>query len=393
MGPHGQPDPGHSQIPRAPETAPAAPTPRRAPTVHDVARLAKVSIGTVSKVLNDRGDLRKETRERVRAAAEQLGFRRNELVQSLLRGRSFTVGLLTTDIYGRFSIPLLDGIEDALGSARVSVFLCSARDDPAREQQHLESLLAKQVDGIIVTGRRIDPRAPIDIGNSHTPVLYAFTQVAEPGALCLLPDEAQGARLATEHLFRSGRRHLAHITGPMDFEAVHLRADAMCAMADTYGAGVSEQRILSGPWDENWAFDAACSLLDRDPAIDAIFCGSDLLARGVADALRERGVRVPDDVALVGFDNWEIISAKTRPPLTTVDLNLHELGCLAGTKLLAMIDGRPETGTFRLPCSLVIRASCGRRAPDASHTPGQPGDTTQPTALSYPVGMARGAAP
>ena len=97
-----------------------------------------------------------------------------------------------------------------------------------------------------------------------------------------------------------------------------------------------------------------------DPTIDAIFCGSDQIARGVVDALRDRGVRVPDDIAVVGFDNWEIIAAATRPPLTTIDMNLHELGRQAGLRMLDMIDGaRQQRGVVRLPCSLVVRQSCG----------------------------------
>jgi LacI family transcriptional regulator len=324
-----------------------------------VARLADVTIGTASKALNGRGQLRPQTRERVRDAAARLGFRPNDLVHSLLRGRSYTVGLLTTDSYGRFSIPLLTGIEDALGAARISVFLCNGRDDPGRERRHVESLLAKQVDGIIVTGRRIDPRPPIDVGTSHVPVLYAFTQVTGPTALCLLPDDAHGARLATAHLLQAGRRHVAHVTGPRHFEAVRLRAGGMRDTLAEHGIGLPERRVIYGAWDENCAYEAANLLLDRDPRVDAIFCGSDLLARGVADALRERGVRVPDDVALVGFDNWEIIAAATRPPLTTVDMELHELGRLAGARLLAMIDGAKDAGVVRTPCRLVVRASCG----------------------------------
>ena len=104
---------------------------------------------------------------------------------------------------------------------------------------------------------------------------------------------------------------------------------------------------------------AACCSAGR-PTIDAIFCGSDQIARGVVDALRDRGVRVPDDIAVVGFDNWEIIAAATRPPLTTIDMNLHELGRQAGLRLLDMIDGSaPHRGVERLPCSLVVRESCG----------------------------------
>ncbi|QBD82941.1 LacI family transcriptional regulator [Ktedonosporobacter rubrisoli] len=332
---------------------------QHAVTIHDVARAAGVTIGTVSKALNGQGKLKEETRERVRAVALRLGFRPNDLAQSLLRGRSFTVGLITTDSYGRFSIPLMSGIEDALGSAQISVFLCDARDDAVREQQHINSLLAKRVDGIIVTGRRIDARVPIDVGNTNTPVLYAYAQVKEADALCLLPDEAQGARIATEHLLAHGRRRLAHITGPSYFEAVQLRQEAMRQVLKEHGLDLPGHRALAGPWQEAWGHRAVGFLLEMDPGIDGIFCGSDQIARGVVDALRERGVKVPADVAVVGFDNWEIIAAATRPALTTVDMNLHELGRIAGTRLLAMIAGEKASGIIRLPCSLIVRDSCG----------------------------------
>ncbi len=333
--------------------------PQQIVTIHDVARAAGVTIGTVSKVLHGQGKLRSETRERVQAEALRLGFRPNDLAQSLLRKRSFTVGLITTDSYGRFSIPLMSGIEDALETARISVFLCDARDDPLREQQHIDSLLAKRVDGIIVTGRRTDPRPPINIGNTGTPVIYAYTQVTEAGALCLLPDEAQGARLAIEHLFSHGRRHLAHVTGPARFEAVQLRMGAMREVLREREIDLSEHCICSGPWSEAWGYESANFLLATDPRIDAIFCGSDQIARGVVDGLHERGVRIPDDVMIVGYDNWEIIAAATRPPLTTVDMNMRELGRQAGRQLLAMIGGEKQAGIMRLPCSLIIRDSCG----------------------------------
>ena len=112
-------------------------------------------------------------------------------------------------------------------------------------------------------------------------------------------------------------------------------------------------------WQEAWGYEAAACLLVADPQVDAIFCGADLIARGVVDALRERGVRVPDDVAVVGFDNWEIMAEGSRPPLTTIDMNLHDLGRRAGTRLLAMIDGEKDAGVVRTPCRLVVRASCG----------------------------------
>lgn len=333
--------------------------PAKVATIYDVARAAGVTIGTVSKALNGQGKLKEETRARIKAEATRLGFFPNDLAQSLLRGRSYTVGLLTTDSHGRFSIPLMMGIEDALGDAEISVFLCDARDDAVRERRLIESLKAKRVDGIIVTARRTDPRPAIDMGRTGIPVLYAYSQVAAPDALCVLPDDAQGARLAVEHLLQHGRRRLAHIAGPSYFEAVQQRLGAMRQVLKEHNIGFPEHRVLSGPWQEAWGYKAVGFLLEIDPHIDAIFCGSDQLGRGTVDALRERGVRVPDDIAVVSYDNWEIIAAATRPALTTVDMNLYELGKIAGEKLLAMIDGKKETGVFRFPCRLVVRDSCG----------------------------------
>ena len=319
-----------------------------------------MSLSTVSKALNHTGQLRDETRQRVLGAAKQLNFRPNDLAQSLLRGKTFTVGLISADSYGRFSIPILEGVESALGSARMSVFLCNAADDPNREREHIEQLLAKRVDGIIVTGRRSDPRPPLEVPAHSVPVLYAFSQVRDSKALCLLPDDTGGGRLAGEHLIAAGRKRIAHITGPEDFEAVRHRSEGLRQAVEHHGGRWRASDVMSGSWSEQWGRDAVGELLSRKQKIDAIFCGSDQIARGVADARRDRGVRVPDDLALVGFDNWQIIAAATRPALTTIDMNLHELGREAGVRLLAMIDGKTQvSGLVRLPCSLVVRDSCG----------------------------------
>ena len=328
-------------------------------TIRDVARAAGVSVGTASKALNDRGRLRAETRERVRAEAERLDFRPNDLIKSLLRGRTYTVGLITTDYFGRFNMPVIAGIEDALGAAEILVYLCNVRDDEEREQKVVAALLAKQVDGIIVMGRKVDPRLPISVGRSGLPVVYAFARTMDPEALCLLPDDFQGARLATEHLVGLGRRSLAHITGPADREAVVRRREGMATVLAEQGIPCSQEHLLCGEWTERWGYEAVGELLARDPRVDAVFCGSDIIARGVLDGLRERGRIIPDDVAVVGFDNWEIIAAMARPPLTTIDMNLRDLGREAAERLLTMLEGTQESGHVRLPCSLVIRESCG----------------------------------
>lgn len=332
---------------------------RSATTIRDVAHAAGVAISTASKALNGQGQLRPETRRRVHDAAQRLGFRPNDLAQSLMRGRSCTVGLLTTDSFGRFSMPLMMGIEDALGPSQLSVFLCDARDSREREEVYIRTLLAKRVDGIIVTARRTDPRDRIALDHARVPVVYAYTHVLDEDAECVLPDDMQGGRLATEHLLLHQRRNLACITGPVRFMAVRERLDGMRQALAEAGLMLPDRRVLAGSWDERWGYEAAVWLLAEDPLVDGVVCGNDQMARGVLDALREHGARVPDDLAVVGFDNWNVITGATRPQLTSVDLNLSELGRYAGTRLLSMIAGEHAAGTVRLPCRLVVRASCG----------------------------------
>jgi LacI family transcriptional regulator len=331
-------------------------------TIRDVARLAEVSIGTVSKALNNSGAMRAETRARVVAVARELGFRPNDLAHSLHRGKTYTVGLITNDNFGRFSIPILEGLEECLSDSRISVFMCNAADDPDREARHVEQLLGKRVDGIVVTARRTDLRAPLQINAQDLPVLYVFSQADDDRACSLVPDDEGGARLAVAHLIACGRQRIAHVTGPERFEAVRKRRDGYRGALAAAGLAEREGDYLPGVWSEGWGREAVAHLFPgRGDWPDAVFCGSDQIGRGISDALRERGIAVPGTVALVGFDNWEVIAEATRPPLTTVDMNLRELGRAAGLGLIDMIDGRRQAGVRRLPCSLIIRESCGGR--------------------------------
>jgi LacI family transcriptional regulator len=339
-------------------------------TITDVARLAGVSPGTASKALNGRGGISPATTRRVRDAADRLGYQPNALARGLLAGRSFTVGLITTDSFGRFSIPVMLGAEDAFGPGSVSVFLCDSRDDRIREQHYLRTMLERRVDGIIVTGRRQDPREPIGDG-LPVPVVYAMTQSTGPADLSLVPDDAQGGSLAVRHLLSTGRTRIGHVTGPVRFAASRLRASGAEAVLAEAGLSMVGGGPLYGEWSEEWGRQATDALLRSAPDTDAVFCGNDQIARGAADAMREAGRGVPDDVALVGFDNWEVIAAACRPPLTTVDMNLRELGRAAAERLLAAIDGQFTAGVDRLPCSLVLRESSRSRA--AARIPTLPG--------------------
>ena len=331
-------------------------------TIRDVARLACVSIGSVSKALNANGRLSAETRARVLRVAREIDYRPNGLAQSLHRARSMTVGILSNDSFGRFAFPIVEALERRLFDDGIAVFMCNATDDPIRERRHIDQLLGKRVDGLVVTARRADRRPAIEAAARGLPVIYVFSQVENRDALCLLPDDEGGARLAVNHLAALGRKRIAHITGPERFEAVRLRERGWRGAIAEAGLRAAAADCRPGRWSEAWGREAVRGLFHRRCAApDALFCGNDQIARGAVDALRELGLAVPADVAVVGFDNWDVMVEASRPPLTSVDMNLDALGREAGAALLEMMAGRALNGVRRLPCSLAIRDSCGAR--------------------------------
>ncbi|HMK96100.1 MAG TPA: LacI family DNA-binding transcriptional regulator [Acidimicrobiales bacterium] len=343
-------------------------------TIADVAERAGVSVGTASKALNGRGNLSAETRLRVIHIADSLGFQPNALARSLLAGRSFTVGLITTDSFGRFSIPMMLGAEDALGEGSISVFLCDGRGNLERERRYVQTLLSRRVDGIIVAGRRVDARPPIGT-DLPVPVVYAMAQSEDRKDLCVLPDDEGGGDLAVSHLVELGRAHIAHITGPQHFEGARRRARGAMAALARAGLAMAGGAPLFGYWTEAWGREATAQLLQRAPRTDAIFCGSDQIARGVSEALRESGRAVPGDVSLVGFDNWQPMVEGCRPRLTTIDPNLTEVGRVAARELLAAIERGTPGGVLTVSGRLVLNestaavasAAAARRRPRAAN--------------------------
>lgn len=328
----------------------------RVATLGDVARIAGVSLATASKALNGRGEVAVATRQRVLEAAEEVQFTPNQLARSLSSNRTRTVGLLTSDLEGRFVLPVLMGAEDAFGAGKVDVFLCDARGDAVREQHHLNALLTRRVDGIIVVGRQTDPRPSLG-HRIPIPVVYAYAPSDDPTDLSLTPDNYAGGRLSVEHMLGCGRTRLAYISGDPSYAAAQDRVrGARDALAEAGGGFVGE--VMFSAWSEHWGRDAAAVLLGQHPEIDGIICGSDQLARGAIDTVRELGRSVPGDVAVIGFDNWEPLATNSRPELTTIDANLQQLGRTAAMKIFDAIDGKDMgQGETSLPVRLVIRGS------------------------------------
>lgn len=336
--------------------APRGPSHKGPATLTDVARVAQVSVSTASKALNGRSDVSARTRAKVLEVADKLNFVPNTLARSLLTGRSGTVGLITHDFEGRFSLPLLMGAEDAFGLNKVSVLLCDARGDAIREQYHLSTLLERRVDGLIIVGARPDKRASLG-QELPVPVVYAYAPSDDPRDTSIISDNMAAGRLGLDHILATGRHRIAVVGGDVTYGASKERVDGALARLAEGGLEPLEGGVLFGSWSEEWGRAATRSLLQRHPGLDGVLCGSDEIARGVLDTLRDHGRSVPGDVAVVGHDNWDILVRGARPPLTSIDMNLEDIGRLAAQRLAEAVDGQRRAGIEFIAPRLVVRGS------------------------------------
>lgn len=330
--------------------------PKSAVTLTTVASLAGVSLATASKALNGRSQVKAETRQRVLDAAEALSFTPNPFAQALNFPRTGTIGMLTNDLDNRFVLPVLLGAEDAFGAGSTSVLLCDARGDSVREQHHIKTLLAKRVDGIVILGRTTNPRPSISLG-IPVPVVYAYAPSDDPADSSFTPDNEQAGQLAASHLLERGRKRIALINGEPSYTAATDRARGVAAKLVEAGRTLVGGDVLYGQWSESWGRQCAETLITAHPDIDAMICASDQIARGALDHLREAGLRVPHDVAVVGFDNWDLLVEAARPPLSSIDMMLEDLGRAAARELSHAIDGLTTPGVRAMPVRLVPRES------------------------------------
>lgn len=327
-------------------------------TIHDVAQLAGVSPATVSKVMNGARHVSREAQTRVHEAVRKLNYRPNSVARSLKMKTTATIGLITDDLEGVFTMSMMRGVEEAVSAQGVSVFLCNSYGEAARERRHLEVLLNKQVDGVILmSGYKVRERAAPTLPLGGLPVVYLYQYTRDLPVPSILPDDAGGAALGVRYLIAAGRHRIALINGPYRYEATLARLEGYREALSEAGLPFDPALVRVGEWHESSGYNSAKELLTLPERPDAIFCSSDHLAVGALGALREAGLRVPEEVALVGFDN-RYFAAHQRPPLTTVALPLRKMGELAGNLLIDMVRGKAlEPATYRLACHLVQRDS------------------------------------
>ena len=327
----------------------------RAARLEDVAALAGVSTATASKALHNKPRISEETKQRVLDAAKQLNYSPNKLAQSLARGTTGTIGLVTSDLQGRFTTPILIGAENELRAQSTSVLLANARGDAALERQHVEKLLSLKVDGLLIVQCETNPRPTLghDWG---VPLVYVYGPSTDPKDCSVTCDNVDAGRMAINHLISCGRRHIAIIGGDETYTAATDRTKgALEALAEL---GIEPAGpIRYGKWDEGWGRAATRLLLDQGVKFDAVVCQNDQLARGCIDVLKQQGLRIPDDVAVIGHDNWSVLTSSSRPALTSIDNETETIGRRAARYLVDAIDGNPHHGVDYVPCHLIQRES------------------------------------
>jgi LacI family transcriptional regulator len=330
---------------------------RRASTLTQVAQRAGVSLTTASKVINNTGRISMETRERVMAAAAELRFVPNPHARSLHTGRTSIVGALILDSKAqRFAMPLITGADTALSEINLSMIACDAKGDLERARSLVEMLRSRTVDGLIVIGEH-QAVWPSLTAQADRPVVYVHGETTDPNDTVFVPDDQGGMRMVVNHLLRLGRRRLLHVTGPKRSRAVQQRVVGLRAQLKRSEAKLVAP-VVYGQWSQRWARTAGLDLLRDHPDVDAILCGSDQIASGIADAIVATGRSIPDDVALTGFDNWAVFAEETQPPLTTVDMNIEQLGVHAAQALYSALSGHEvQPGVHHRPCSLIVRGS------------------------------------
>jgi len=326
-------------------------------TIADIATKADVSISTVSRVLNNTAPVAESTRQAVLEAMQALDYRPNIFARGLASGQSMTVGVLTQHIHSPLYGSLIRGILEEMDNSPYTPLFVDGYWQRQREERLVETLLRRRVDGLIILGGDL-PLERLQEAARQVPLIVFGQNVPGLETQCLQLDDYEGAYRATEHLIALGHRRIAHVTGNLAHsDAVARRDGYLQALRDNRIEPVPEL-MAEGEYTEQSGLIAMEMLFGRGRTFSAVFAANDESGYGVRLALYRRGIRVPEDISLVGFDDIPS-SAYTTPPLTTVRQPATEIGRAAAEAILKLIQDEP----FELPqisMELIIRESTSR---------------------------------
>ena len=333
----------------------------RRPRIRDVAELAGVAPSTVSVVLNDTAGARVayDTRERVRAAAEQLGYAPNSLARGLRTQRSSTLAFISDVIATTpYAGQLIQGAQEAAWGAGYLLMLVNTGGDTALEEHAVRALRQQQVAGALYATmyHRVVSLPPVLDG---LPTVLLDSRPADGETTFVVPDEQQGAETAVEELVTQGHRRIGFVRDRNDGPAVDRRLRGYQEVLARHGLAADPALVVREESGSAGGERAAGVLLDSAEPPTAIFAFNDQMAIGVYRAAAARGVRIPDDLSVIGFDDLYVVSAELTPGLTTMALPHREMGRVAARALLAELDGADPVGEQLVACPVVRRGSVG----------------------------------
>jgi LacI family transcriptional regulator len=325
-------------------------------TVRDVAEVANVSATTVSRVFNDSDLVNAQTRERVLAVADRMGYRPNATAQCLSRGSTQTLGIILPAPHGEFFSEIIRAVDEVAREEGHFLLISSSHYSLDESEAALQSLRGR-VDGLLIMETHVNAQKGL-LDEYDVPVVFMNSAVQSTSYNSFEIENHSGARVATQHLLEQGYRRIGIIAGPPDSHDVRERVRGYEAALGAAGIDPDDQPVIEGDFTRKSGYEAGRRILTLDPLPDAVFACNDYMAIGAMAALQKEGIRIPDDIAIVGFD--DIASAEyTTPSLTTVRVPVDDLGRLAAERLVRMIRGRQTESPLHrtLTSELVVRSS------------------------------------
>jgi DNA-binding LacI/PurR family transcriptional regulator len=331
-------------------------------TIKDVARESGVNVSTVSRALNGEYGVHADTREHVVTIAQRLGYRPNRVARGLVTGRSHTLALVVSDIRNPFFAEVARGAEDAANRAGCDLVLCNSDLDPEKQMRYAHSLMEKRVDGILMNSVSVLSRKQQDqLTALGVPIVLLNRTAPRSAFSTICADNEAGGALVAAYLLKLNHQKIAHLTGPRHHGNMTDRAKGFVAALEAARKPVSPI-VLHGRNNFQGGVELARKLLAQNSDTTAIFAASDMMAFGVIRTLMEAGLRIPDDISVIGFDNLELAGI-VHPPLTTVHQPKYEIGQAAVEILLRLAGGgphkSPEHRVFGV--DLIERQSCMER--------------------------------
>ncbi|MBY0122920.1 LacI family DNA-binding transcriptional regulator [Bacillus sp. S/N-304-OC-R1] len=325
-------------------------------TIRDVAKLSGVSVATVSRVINQISTVNPETQKRVRKAMEQLNYEPNQVAQGLASKKTQTIALVLPNISNPFFSDIVRAVEDVAQSNGFTVILCNSDGLVSKEQSYIEVLRKKYIDGIVFASNTLRQEDFEKMKKDNISIVVLDYSSSTDSCSIVRAKNREGARMAVHHLLEIGCGKIAHIYGPLDDQTARNRLDGYEEIVHSF-SWYSPTLLVPGQFTINGGIEATKMLLEKHPDVDGIFAGNDLMAVGVLKALHQMGKKVPEDVAVCGFDGIYLTEI-TQPELTTVAQPIYKMGEKAAKILINKINGLlEEDSIYELDVSLIKRES------------------------------------